>query len=77
MTQPTSITTRRLLLQGLQELNPYREEDWDDKISELCQALLDLGESADDVHGSSRSRPPSNSCSLKWPPGRLKGALAS
>jgi hypothetical protein len=49
MTQPTSITTRVLLLQGLQELSPYREEDWDDNISELCQALLDLKESADET----------------------------
>jgi hypothetical protein len=49
MTQPTSVAARRLLLQALQEMSPYQDEDWDAKIYELCQALLDLEQRAEET----------------------------
>jgi hypothetical protein len=49
MMQPAARDVRALFLRSLQQLDPYRDEDWDQQIQELCRALLGLESSADET----------------------------
>jgi hypothetical protein len=45
--QQAARDVRALVLRSLQQLDPYRDEYWDQQIQELCRTLLRLESSAD------------------------------
>jgi hypothetical protein len=46
---PTALDIRQLLLRSLQDLDPYREDEWDQKIHGLNEALLGLESSVEET----------------------------